>query len=120
MSRFPRWACRSSLRCSIFSVSCSRINLGKLVEVAKAEDLYTDPRMTYTEALLSAIPENQTPGRRERIVLRGEVPSALDPPSGCRFRTRCWKAESLCAEEVPVLREGVPDHWAACHFAESS
>jgi oligopeptide/dipeptide ABC transporter ATP-binding protein len=94
--------------------------LGKLVEVAKAEDLYADPRMPYTQALLSAIPGNRAPGRRERIVLGGEVPSPLDPPSGCRFRTRCWKAESVCAEEVPALREVVPDHWAACHFAEVS
>jgi oligopeptide/dipeptide ABC transporter ATP-binding protein len=94
--------------------------LGKLVEVAKAEDLYADPRMPYTQALLSAIPGNQAPDRRERIVLSGEVPSPLDPPSGCRFRTRCWKAESVCAEEVPVLREVVPDNWAACHFAEAS
>ncbi|HET6502679.1 MAG TPA: dipeptide ABC transporter ATP-binding protein [Amycolatopsis sp.] len=94
--------------------------LGKLVEVAKAEDLYADPRMPYTEALLSAIPGGAAPGRRERIVLGGEVPSPLDPPSGCRFRTRCWKAESRCAEEVPVLREVVPEHWAACHFAEAS
>jgi peptide/nickel transport system ATP-binding protein/oligopeptide transport system ATP-binding protein len=94
--------------------------LGKLVEVAKAEDLYADPRMPYTQALLSAVPGNRGPGRRERIVLSGEVPSPLDPPSGCRFRTRCWKAESVCAEEVPALREVVPDHWAACHFADVS
>jgi oligopeptide/dipeptide ABC transporter ATP-binding protein len=92
--------------------------LGKLVEVAKAEDLYADPRMPYTQALLSAIPGAQA--RRERIVLRGEVPSPLAPPSGCRFRTRCPKAEAVCAEEVPPLREVVPDHWAACHFAEAS
>lgn len=94
--------------------------LGKLVEVAKAEELYADPRMPYTQALLSAIPGNKVPGRRERIVLTGEVPSPLDPPSGCRFRTRCWMAQSVCAAEVPVLREVRPDHWAACHFAEVS
>jgi len=94
--------------------------LGKLVEVAKAEELYADPRMPYTQALLSAIPGNKLPGRRERIVLTGEVPSPLDPPSGCRFRTRCWMAQSVCAAEVPVLREVRPDHWAACHFAEVS
>lgn len=94
--------------------------LGKLVEVARAEELYADPRMPYTQALLSAIPGNKLPGRRERIVLTGEVPSPLDPPSGCRFRTRCWMAQSVCAAEVPVLREVRPDHWAACHFAEVS
>jgi oligopeptide/dipeptide ABC transporter ATP-binding protein len=93
--------------------------LGKLVEVAKAEDLYADARMPYTQALLSAIPGGEAAGKRERIVLGGEVPSPLDPPSGCRFRTRCWKAESVCAEEVPALREVAPDHWAACHFAEA-
>jgi oligopeptide/dipeptide ABC transporter ATP-binding protein len=94
--------------------------LGKLVEVAKAEDLYADARMPYTQALLSAVPGAEAPGRRERIVLSGEVPSPLDPPSGCRFRTRCWKAESICAEETPLLREVRPEHWAACHFAEAS
>ncbi|HEY3717153.1 MAG TPA: dipeptide ABC transporter ATP-binding protein [Jatrophihabitantaceae bacterium] len=94
--------------------------LGKLVEIAEANELYADPRMPYTQALLSAIPGSQTAGGRERIVLAGEVPSPLDPPSGCRFRTRCWMAQSICAEEVPALREVRPDHWAACHFAEAS
>jgi oligopeptide/dipeptide ABC transporter ATP-binding protein len=93
--------------------------LGKLVEVATAEELYADARMPYTQALLSAVPGNPAAGRGERIVLSGEVPSPLDPPSGCRFRTRCWKAESICAQEEPPLREVVPNHWAACHFAES-
>jgi oligopeptide/dipeptide ABC transporter ATP-binding protein len=92
--------------------------LGKLVEVATAEDLYADPRMPYTQALLSAIPGSAAAGRRDRIVLKGEVPSPLNPPSGCRFRTRCWRAESVCAELVPALREVRPDHWAACHFAD--
>jgi peptide/nickel transport system ATP-binding protein/oligopeptide transport system ATP-binding protein len=93
--------------------------LGKLVELASAEALYADPRMPYTQALLSAIPA--TMGRkpqRERIVLKGDVPSPVNPPSGCRFRTRCWMAQEVCATEVPVLREIRPDHWAACHFAE--
>ena len=92
--------------------------LGKLVELAPAEDLYADPRMPYTQALLSAIP-GAGKDKRERIVLQGEVPSPLSPPSGCRFRTRCWRAEQICAAEEPVLREIRPDHWAACHFAET-
>ena len=94
--------------------------LGKLVEVARAEDLYADPRMPYTQALLSAIPGTHRGARRQRIVLRGEVPSPLNPPSGCPFRTRCWLAQDLCAERVPPLREVRPDHWAACHFAEQT
>jgi oligopeptide/dipeptide ABC transporter ATP-binding protein len=92
--------------------------LGRLVEVATAADLYADPRMPYTLALLSAMPG--IAGGRERIVLRGEVPSPLDPPSGCRFRTRCWRAESICAQQEPALREVVKGHWAACHFADES
>ncbi len=91
--------------------------LGKLVELATAEDLYANPRMPYTQALLSAIPEVGAENRRERIVLRGDVPSPLNPPSGCPFRTRCWLAEDVCAEITPPLREVRPRHWAACHFA---
>ncbi|GAA2580459.1 dipeptide ABC transporter ATP-binding protein [Dactylosporangium fulvum] len=90
--------------------------LGKLVELADAHTLYADPLMPYTEALLSAIPSGET-GGRERIVLSGELPSPLDPPSGCRFRTRCWKVQDVCALEEPLLREVRSGHWAACHFA---
>jgi oligopeptide/dipeptide ABC transporter ATP-binding protein len=91
--------------------------LGKLVELATARDLYADPRMPYTQALLSAIPEVGADNRHERIVLRGDVPSPLNPPSGCPFRTRCWLAQDVCAETTPPLREVSPSHWAACHFA---
>jgi oligopeptide/dipeptide ABC transporter ATP-binding protein len=92
--------------------------LGRIVEIASAEDLYADPRMPYTAALLSAIPGR---GRhaRERIVLRGDVPSPLAPPSGCPFRTRCWKAADICAQAVPELLEVGPGHYAACHFAQA-
>ncbi|WP_432970867.1 ABC transporter ATP-binding protein [Dactylosporangium sp. CA-233914] len=92
--------------------------LGKLVELADAQALYADPLMPYTEALLSAIPSGEA-GGRERIVLSGDLPSPLDPPSGCRFRTRCWKAQDVCALEEPVLREVRSGHWAACHFADA-
>jgi oligopeptide/dipeptide ABC transporter ATP-binding protein len=90
--------------------------LGRLVEVAPARELYENPLMPYTEALISAIPGRRARGR-ERIVLRGEVPSPTNVPTGCRFRSRCWKAQSICAESEPQLRQLSDGHWAACHFA---
>ncbi|WP_406858517.1 dipeptide ABC transporter ATP-binding protein [Alsobacter sp. KACC 23698] len=101
-----------------FSDRVGVMYLGKLVEVASAEDLYADPRMPYTQALLSAIPGGGQDGRQERIILRGDVPSPLNPPSGCPFRTRCWMAQDVCAQATPPLREVRPAHWAACHFAD--
>ncbi|MCQ8783089.1 ABC transporter ATP-binding protein [Mangrovibrevibacter kandeliae] len=101
-----------------FSDRVGVMYLGKLVEVAKAEELYADPRMPYTKALLSAIPGEGGVRGRERIVLKGEVPSPIDPPSGCPFRTRCWMAQGICAEVTPPLAEVRPDHWAACHFSD--
>ena len=92
--------------------------LGRLVEFASAERLYDDPRMPYTRALLSATPGSERTTGRKRIVLTGDVPSPLDPPSGCPFRTRCWLAEDVCAAERPALREVAPEHFAACHFAD--
>jgi len=92
--------------------------LGRLVEFASAERLYDDPRMPYTRALLSATPGSERTTGRRRIVLTGDVPSPLDPPSGCPFRTRCWLAQDLCSVETPALREVEPDHFAACHFAD--
>jgi peptide/nickel transport system ATP-binding protein/oligopeptide transport system ATP-binding protein len=92
--------------------------LGKIVELGTAAEIYHRPLMPYTQALLSATPEIVgTAGARERIVLRGDVPSPMNPPSGCRFRTRCWLAQEICAAEIPALREVQPGHWSACHFS---
>lgn len=90
--------------------------LGRMVELADAGDLYARPMMPYTQALLSAIPGGEAATGRRRIILKGDVPSPRNPPSGCPFRTRCWRAEPRCAAEVPQLQEIAPRHWAACHF----
>ncbi|WP_157249092.1 ABC transporter ATP-binding protein [Nonomuraea typhae] len=96
--------------------------LGKLVELGKDTEIYDKPAHPYTQALLSAVPVPDPEGRelRERIILQGDPPSPANPPSGCRFRTRCWKAQEICAEEEPLLqiRPGTA-HESACHFAES-
>ena len=89
--------------------------LGKIVETADRDTIYGRPQHPYTQALLSAVPDVRGRGR-ERIRLRGEVPSPVDPPSGCPFRTRCWKAQEICAvQEPPLLRVG-PSQRVACHF----
>jgi peptide/nickel transport system ATP-binding protein/oligopeptide transport system ATP-binding protein len=94
--------------------------LGKVVEIGSKEDIYERPSHPYTQALLSAIPieEPTQRGKRKRIVLEGDVPNPANPPSGCRFRTRCWKAQPICAEEVPALIDRGQGHPSACHFAE--
>jgi oligopeptide transport system ATP-binding protein len=90
--------------------------LGKLVEVAPSEAIFRNPLHPYTRALLSAIPIPDPDARRERLPLKGEIPTAIEPPSGCRFRTRCPLAESQCAEVEPQLVEVEKDHFVACHL----
>ncbi|WP_336923877.1 ABC transporter ATP-binding protein [Streptomyces sp. JWR5-1] len=102
--------------------------LGKIVELGTDHQIYEHPTHPYTQALLSAVPvpDPELAGRRERIILTGDVPSPANPPTGCRFRTRCWKAEERCAMEVPPLAvpaeyryvEGPAHHDSACFFAE--
>ncbi len=92
--------------------------LGILAELAECDELYTHPLHPYTQALLSAIPipDAAIERQRSRIILKGDVPSPVNPPSGCRFRTRCPLAKSICAEERPAWREVSPKHWVACHL----
>jgi oligopeptide/dipeptide ABC transporter ATP-binding protein len=94
--------------------------LGRVVEIGTREDIYERPSHPYTQALLSAIPieEPGQRGKRKRIVLEGDVPNPANPPSGCHFRTRCWKAQPICAEEDPQLIDRGQGHPSACHFAE--
>jgi peptide/nickel transport system ATP-binding protein len=90
--------------------------LGKICEVAAPDQLYAQPLHPYTEALLSAIPEPDPDAEATEIILSGDLPSPIDPPSGCRFRTRCPRAETVCAEKEPQIREMRPEHFVACHF----
>jgi oligopeptide transport system ATP-binding protein len=97
--------------------------LGKLAELASVDDIYAHPQHPYTVALLSAVPEPDVHHKKKRIILKGDIPSPANPPSGCRFHTRCWLREQLgrperCQTEEPLLREVRPGQVAACHFSE--
>ena len=95
--------------------------LGKVMEQADKVDLFAKPRHPYTKALLSAVPvaDPKEGRKRERIMLHGDLPSPINPPSGCVFNTRCWKATDKCRTEVPQLLEIAPKHKVACHFPEN-
>jgi oligopeptide/dipeptide ABC transporter ATP-binding protein len=90
--------------------------LGKIVETAPTEELFQNPLHPYTGLLMDAVPVPDPGSRRQRKLPEGEMPSPIDPPSGCRFRTRCRFAEALCAGTEPVLEEAGDAHWVACHF----
>src|SRR5690349_2249365 len=95
--------------------------LGKMAELTSRDAVFENPQHPYTQALLSAIPIPDPRVRRERIILKGDVPSPLNPPSGCRFHTRCWLAQDICKQQIPKWRNVAPagqtEHFVACHFA---
>jgi oligopeptide transport system ATP-binding protein len=93
--------------------------LGKIVEMADKYGLYNRPQHPYTVALLSAIPVVDQTGKRKRIILEGDVPSPINPPSGCRFHTRCGDAESICRIEEPPFIDIGGGHYVACHLRRS-
>jgi peptide/nickel transport system ATP-binding protein len=104
---------------SVIEHLCSRIGvmyLGSMVELASKEELFRNPLHPYTKALLSAVPIPDPTIKRQRIVLKGDIPSPANPPSGCKFHTRCPMAEARCKTEAPVYRDAGDQHFVACHF----
>ncbi|MBT8407805.1 MAG: ABC transporter ATP-binding protein, partial [Deltaproteobacteria bacterium] len=93
--------------------------LGKIAELADSVEIYQTPLHPYTQALLSASPIPDPTLKRDRIILKGDVPSPIDPPHGCSFHTRCLYAEDICSQQEPQLKEVKENHLAACHFAGS-
>jgi oligopeptide transport system ATP-binding protein len=103
---------------SVVRHMCNRVGvmyLGKIVESAETEELYENPRHPYTEALLAAIPIPDPRKRRQRVILRGDVPTPINPPKGCHFHTRCAKAQLRCSVDEPTSIEISRNHWVACH-----
>lgn len=103
---------------SVIKHICDRVAVmyvGKIVEMAPKKELFSDPKHPYTEALLSAVPVPNPRMKERGIILRGEVPSTTNPPSGCRFHPRCWLAEKICSEQEPAFEDKGGGHFAACH-----
>lgn len=92
--------------------------LGKIVELTDKDSLYDDPLHPYTQALLSAVPVPNPRLKRERIILKGDIPSPANPPSGCTFHTRCPIAQDICKQEIPEMKEAKPNHFVSCHLVE--
>ncbi len=104
---------------SVVEHLCSRIGvlyLGTMMELASRDDLYSNPLHPYTKALLSAVPIPDPTLKRERIILKGDIPNPADPPTGCKFHTRCPFATDICRAEIPEFREVEPEHFVACHL----
>ena len=98
---------------------CDRIAvmyLGRIVESAPDVELYDNPQHPYTQALLSAVPEPDPDLKKKRVILKGDVPSPISPPSGCHFHTRCTVAEEICAARVPSLVDMGSEHYVSCHL----